>query len=129
MNVRSLLIIQAVAQEREATQLHLFRDPETPLPPALYSNHAQVTFTPEDFSLHFGWYEVPPLTEPPEGGRLSVEIDPRARIVLPLNFLRNLIAVLEAQIEAYEMSFGPLPEHPSKPDWLKAREANRADSD
>jgi hypothetical protein len=71
--------------------------------------------------LHLGWYTVPALTEPPTGG-IDVFVTPMARVVLPVNLIRSLIAVLQRQVEAYEQSFGPIPEHPNKPDWLKAAE-------
>jgi hypothetical protein len=56
---------------------------------------------------------------------MDVFVTPVARVVLPLNLMRSFIAVLQRQVEAYEQSFGPIPEHPNKPDWLKAAESGR----
>lgn len=88
-------------------------------PPPQYSNYVQVTFTPEDFTIHFGYYGMPPLTEAPEGGIIEAVTEPVARITLPLNLMSNVIAVLQRQLSAYEQSFGDIPEHPNKPDWMK----------
>lgn len=41
---------------------------------------------------------------------------------MPLNLMRNLVALIEHQIRQYEQAFGPIPEHPNKPDWLRERE-------
>jgi hypothetical protein len=109
--------------EEASAQLHIRRLPESPEPAPLYSNHVQVNFTPEDFTMHLGWYAVPPLTEPPEGGIVEAPVEPVARVVLPAILIRNLIALLQRQVDAYEHSFGPIPPHPAKPPWLIQTEA------
>jgi hypothetical protein len=105
--------------DQERAQLHLRPDADAPQPRPLYSNYIQANFTPEDFTLRFGWYAIPALAEPPEGP-LVVDVEPMARIVIPLNLMKNLIALLQRQLQAYEESFGEIPPHPNKPDWLKA---------
>jgi hypothetical protein len=87
---------------------------------ALYANYVHVTFTPEDFTMHLGWYALPPFTEPPSGD-FEVQIRPLAKVTLPLNLVRGVVNVLERQMEAWEKSFGmPLPEHPNPPPGLVA---------
>jgi len=85
----------------------------------MYANQVNITFTPEDFVLHFGWYAVPALTEPPREGELvDLLVEPMARIVLPLNLVKNVVALLQRQVEAYEQSFALMPDHPNKPVWM-----------
>ena len=104
--------------EGTPTTLRLRRDPDAPQPPPIYANQVNVTFTPEDFTIHLGWYAIPALTEEPEG-QIELQVEPVARVVLPLNLVRGVIAVLQKQIEAYEQSFNTtLPEHPNKPPWM-----------
>lgn len=110
-------------------QLLIRVDPEAAKPQPIYSNHVLATFTPEDFTLHLGWYAIPALTEPPESGIVDVLVTPVARVVVPLNLMRSLIAVLQRQVESYEANFGPIPEHPNKPEWLKAEESAGSPSD
>jgi len=110
------------APEPTEAQLHLFVDPEAAPPFTTYSNHLQVTFTPEDFTLHLGWYAVPPISERPPDGVLEVPVQPVARVTLPLNLMRSTIAVLERVLRGYEESFGQIPEHPNKPPWLREQE-------
>jgi hypothetical protein len=118
----------SVDEPREM-RLHLSGDPEAPPPPPLYSNYIQVTFTPEDFAMHFGWYALPPLSEPPEDDTLNVGVQPVARVVLPLNLMRSVIAVLERQLDAYEQSFGPISEHPNKPPWMNEAESRTEEAE
>jgi hypothetical protein len=59
----------------------------------------------------------------PVDGIFHVPVDPVARIVLPLNLMRNVIALLQLQIESYQASFGEIPDHPNKPPWLQEAEA------
>lgn len=95
--------------EGTSLQLVLSSDEETPV---AYSNFAQVTFTPLDFTLHFGRYHVPALLEPPEGG-LKAPVQPIVKVTIPLTLVRGLIRVLERQIDAWEGSFEqPLPDQP-----------------
>ena len=108
--------------EPAPVQLQIVPKPDAERPAPGYSNHLRVNFTPEDFTLEFGWYTIPSVDEPPEDGNLRAEIEPVARIVLPLNLMRNVIALLERQLANYERSFGPIPEHPNRPDWMKESE-------
>jgi Protein of unknown function (DUF3467) len=105
------------------TSLRLVPDPKAVQPEPIYSNFVQGTFTAEDFTIHFSWYAVPAITEPPADGQIVADVKPVARVVVPLNLMKNLIAVLQRQVEGYEQSFGAIPEHPNKPDWLKQAEA------
>lgn len=107
-----------VDSDKSQAQLELKRDPYSPAP-LIYSNSVQANFTPEDFTLHFGYYFVPPLTAPPTEP-ISVNVEMVARVALPVNLVRSVIAVLERQVTAYEESFGAIPEHPNKPDWMIA---------
>jgi hypothetical protein len=108
----------------EVTQLRIVPDPNAVAPAPVYSNNIQGTFTPEDFTLHFGWYAIPALIEPPKPGQpIDALVKPVVRVVIPLNLMRSLIALLQRQLAAYEQSFGEISEHPNKPDWLKEFEA------
>ena len=98
------------------------RDDEA-LPAPVYANHLQVTFTPEDFTLFLGWYAMPALLDPPPEGQLEVPVEPVARVVVPLNLMRNVIAALQRSVENYEENFGPLPEHPNPPAWMQQLES------
>ncbi len=53
------------SDDAQEVQLRVVRDNDTPQPAAAYANHLQVTFTPEDFTMYFGFYASPPLTEAP----------------------------------------------------------------
>jgi len=112
------------AAEDTKAQLRLVWDPDAPSATPEYANYVQMNFTPEDFTMYFGWYSIPPLREPPPDGVLEVGVRPVAQVTIPLNLMVNLIALLERQAEGYEENFGPLPEHPNKPDWLKEKEAD-----
>lgn len=106
-----------MAETPDATpvQLQLVPVADAPQPPPTYSNFLQASFTPEDFTLRFGWYTTPafsPESPPPSEGVIAVPVEPVARITVPLNLMRNVVALLNRQIEAYETSFGPLPKHP-----------------
>ena len=100
------------------TQLRISRRSDAPDPAPIYSNYVQANFTIEDFTMHFGWYTVPPISEPPADGIIDAPLEPVARVVLPVILVRNLIEVLKRQLEGYERNFGPVPEHPNKPQWM-----------
>lgn len=117
------------APDQDQAQLHLFVDPEAPSPPPTYTNYVQGTFTPEDFTLFFGWYAVPALSERPEDGVVNVPVQPVARLTVPLILMRSIIALMERQLAAYETSFGEIPEHPNKPPWLQEQEAAPGDEE
>jgi hypothetical protein len=112
-------------EESRPTALKIVAAPETGDTPALYANHVQVSFTPEDFTLHLGWYTFPPFGEPPETEEVVVPVRPLLKVSLPLNLVRGIAAVLQAQIETYEKGFGhPVPDHPSPPAALVKEEAS-----
>jgi Protein of unknown function (DUF3467) len=90
--------------------------------PRAYANNVRVTFTPEDFTIYFGWYSLPPLDARPEGGEISASVAPVMQVTLPLNLMRSIIAVMQRQLEGYEANFGPIPTHPARPAWMTAGE-------
>jgi hypothetical protein len=114
--------------EREGSeiQIQIGRSEDVVEPAPIYSNFMQATSTPEDLTVHFGWYTIPPVISPPPDNVIQASVTPVARIVLPLNLVRNVIAALQRAAEAHEANFGPLPEHPNKPDWLKEKEAKES---
>jgi hypothetical protein len=114
------------ATEGTPVSLHIKRPPSGEYPPPAYANQVQITFTAEDFTLHFGWYSVPALEEPPEDGVIEAAVIPLGRVVMPLNLMRNLVALIERQIAQYERSFGSIPDHPNKPDWMQEQEKEAA---
>jgi hypothetical protein len=117
--------------ERETVEAQLQilwpTDAEARFPPPIYTNYVGASFTPEDFVLSLGWYTPPLRGEVSPDGTLQIEVQPVAKVVLPLNLLRNLIALLQLQLDAYEANFGPVPEHPNKPAWLQEKEAESSD--
>lgn len=110
------------APDGTPVSLHIKRPPSAEYPPPMYANQVQITYTPEDFTLHFSWYSIPALDEPPEDGVIVAPAAPIGRVVIPLNLMRNLVALIERQIAQYERSFGKIPEHPNKPEWMKEQE-------
>lgn len=109
-------------------QLHIQRSRDTPQPPVIYSNSVVINFTPEDFTLHFGHYNVPPLSEPPTSP-INVEIEPVARVVLPVNLVPNVVALLQRQMQGYEESFDTkIPDHPNRPPWMTEAMEEAADA-
>lgn len=92
--------------------LRLVTTPDADIPP-VYSNFVQVTFTPLDFTLHFGSYVIPALSEPPSGSEIQVPVRAIAKVSVPLSLVRGIVRVLERQINAWEESFGqPVPDQP-----------------
>jgi len=111
--------------EGKQVQFHIGRRADAQDPEPIYSNFVQASSTPEDFTISFGWYMMPPLAAPPaEGEVVEVPVEPAARIVLPLNIVRNVIALLQQQIIAHEENFSVIPEHPNKPPWMRKLEEN-----
>lgn len=110
--------------EPRAAQLQLDASPapEAEAPAPIYSNFVQANFVPENFTLYFGWYAMPTLDQPPPEGLINVRVQPAARVQIPLNLMRNLIALLQLTLDNYETNFGAIPEHPNKPVWLKEAE-------
>lgn len=86
-------------------EFKLVPPPESAETLALYSNFAQATMSPHDMTMHFGWYAIPPLIEPPEGA-VDVEIRPLVKVTIPLNLVRGVIDLLERQLSSWQESFG-----------------------
>jgi hypothetical protein len=100
-----------------ASTVRLVGSPELGETMALYANFVQLSFTPHDFTFHFGWYALPAFTEaPPAGQTIDVPIRPLAKVSIPLNLVKAVIPLLERQIEQYELAFGPMPDQPTPPD-------------
>jgi hypothetical protein len=75
----------------------------------------QATYSPEDLTLHFGWYAIPALTEPPPEP-VEVQVRPIAKVTIPLNLIRGVISVLQSQLEGWEQTFGmAVQQHPNPP--------------
>jgi hypothetical protein len=117
----------AETPEQREVELRIAWDLDAAFPPPLYTNYMGASFTPEDFTLLLGWYAPPISAEVSPDGGVDARVQPVARVVLPLNLLRNVIALLERQVEAYERSFGPIPAHPNPPAWMSAKEEETAD--
>ena len=101
---------QRVGLDLQADELHSA--------PRGYANNVRVTFTPEDFTIFFGWYSLPPLEDRPESGQITSRVQPVIQVTLPLNIMRSVIAVMQRQVEGYEANFGPIPAHPARPAWM-----------
>jgi hypothetical protein len=78
----------------------------------VYSNFVQASISPHDLTMHFSWYSTPTLSEPP-AGPIDVPVrGPLVSVSIPLNLIKPVIRVLEAQIASYESSTGQrLPSH------------------
>jgi hypothetical protein len=101
--------------EPKPTRLHISAPAEIGDVPALYSNFVQVSFTPNDLTLHLGWYALPTYGEPPPAETIEVGVRPLVKVSLPLTLIRGLIGALQTTVEAYEESFGqPMPDQPSQ---------------
>ena len=109
---------EPAAEPQVTLQIRL--DPEAPLPQPIYANYIGVSFTPHDFTITFGWYDIPRFeVEPESGAQVPVPVQPVAKLVLPLNLLRTVSALFRRQVNAYQQVFGPLPEHPIQPAWVQ----------
>ena len=95
--------------------------------PRGYANNVRVTFTPEDFTIFFGWYSLPPLEERPESDEIPSRVQPVMQVTLPLNLMRSVIAVMQRQLEGYEANFGLIPTHPARPPWMLSAEEEIAE--
>lgn len=113
----------ADAREDQEAQLQIRWDSEARDTPRIYSNYVGASFTPEDFTITFGWYALPLLNEPPAEAVVRAPVHPVARVTIPLNLMPNLIALLQRQLNGYQESLGPIPDHPNKPDWMKTPES------
>jgi len=80
---------------------------------ALYANFVQASMSAHDLTLHFGWFTLPAFTEVPSG-EVDVPVRPLAKVSIPLNLVRGLIRLLEAQVIAWEDAHGqPVPDLPT----------------
>jgi hypothetical protein len=87
--------------------------------PVIYANNVGVTATAEDMTMHLGWYALPVITEQPgDADVIPVPVRPLAKVTVPLNLVRGIIAVLQNQLAQWEQNFGPLPPHPNPPPTL-----------
>jgi hypothetical protein len=121
----------AVVAEGDApqpTRLRI-RPGEIASAPRAYANNVRVTFTPEDFTIFFGHYSVPPLDQRTPEGEIETIVQPVIQISIPLNLVRPTIAVMQRQLEAYERSFGQVPPNPNPPPWMKEVESVESDGD
>jgi hypothetical protein len=92
--------------------------------PVLYANHFHASGTPEDLTMHLGWYAIPPFTEAPETAEVEVPVRQLAKVTVPLSLVRGIITVLENQLTAWEKNFGqPVPVHPNPPPILEEQQA------
>jgi hypothetical protein len=87
--------------------------PDADSGPRTYSNFCAISHTPFDFTLTF--CEVLPLSERDLHDAESehiVKAPVRARIVLPVQVVPNLIAALQEHMRVYSESTGALPKGP-----------------
>lgn len=101
-------------QPDEQTGIRVVPSMEVGDTPVFYANHVQVTFTPEDFTIHLGWYVVPPFGQQPPG-ITDVPVKSLAKVVIPLNLVRGLINALDVSAKSWEGNWGELPVHPNPP--------------
>jgi len=102
-------VAQPVAEETSEAQFRLV-PPSYAEAPAVYSNFVQGTISPQDLTLYFGWYGVPPLAEPPTES-VDIPIRPVMAVSIPLTLIHGVIRVLQSQVAAWEASTGqPFPE-------------------
>jgi hypothetical protein len=97
----------------EPTAVRIVASPELGDTMALYANFVQLSYTPHDFTLHFGWYTIPALTEPPPPGELLAPVRPLAKVAVPLNLVKAIGELIARQAASWEEAFGPLPDQPS----------------
>ena len=79
---------------------------ETPGEPRIYANFCSIAHTPFDFTLTFG--EVMPLSEKEvreAESQHTVKAPVRARIVVPVQFLPNLIGALQEHMRVFSESY------------------------
>jgi hypothetical protein len=89
---------------------------ETGAPERRYANFCAVAHTPFDFTLSF--CEVMPLSEKDvreaEGAGV-VHAPIRARLVVPVNFVPQLVSALQEHLRVYSESYGQAPHAPREP--------------
>ena len=79
---------------------------EQPGEPRIYANFCSIAHTPFDFTLTF--CEVMPLSEQEVKNAASnhvVKAPVRARVVVPVQFLPNLVAALQEHMRVYSESY------------------------
>jgi hypothetical protein len=116
-------VSEAAIPEGHPVTLKIVVPTEVGQTPMLYANHFHATITPEDMTMHLGWYATPPLTEPPTG-QIEVHVQPVAKVTVPLNLIRGIVTVLQNQIQAWEQNFGQeIPAHPNPPPAMPEQKA------
>jgi hypothetical protein len=84
------------------------------LPPALYSNAVQVTFSPYDLALNFFHLSVVPTLGEASGGdapaQPQVVAQSNQRVVMSPQHAKAFVRVLRENLEKYEAQFGALPD-------------------
>jgi hypothetical protein len=91
--------------ERKQVNLTIVPD-ETSLTPRTYANFCGIAHTPFDFTLTF--CEVMPISEQDvreAGPEHIIKAPVRARLVVPVQFVPNLIAALQEHMRVYSESY------------------------
>ena len=91
--------------ERKQINFTIIPD-ETPGEPRIYANFCSIAHTPFDFTLTF--CEVMPLSEKEvreAESQHTVKAPVRARIVVPVQFLPNLIGALQEHMRVFSDSY------------------------
>ena len=91
--------------ERKQINFTIIPD-ETPGEPRIYANFCSIAHTPFDFTLTF--CEVMPLSEKEvreAESQHTVKAPVRARIVVPVQFLPNLVAALQEHMRVFSESY------------------------
>ena len=91
--------------ERKQINFTIIPD-ETPGEPRIYANFCSIAHTPFDFTLTF--CEVMPLSEKEvreAESQHTVKAPVRARIVVPVQFLPNLIGALQEHMRVFSESY------------------------
>ncbi len=96
-----------MADETERKQINFTIVPdEQPGEPRTYANFCSIAHTPFDFTLTF--CEVMPLSEQEvraAGSNHVVKAPVRARVVVPVQFLPNLVAALQEHMRVFSDSY------------------------
>jgi hypothetical protein len=87
-----------------SVQFQLVPGQETPDGLHLYANHAAVTATPHDISIHLGAFAIPALTAPP-ASTVDVPVRPVALVTIPISIAEPLAQLLLTQLSAWESNF------------------------
>jgi hypothetical protein len=91
--------------ERKQVNLTIVPDESSPSP-RTYANFCAIAHTPFDFTLTF--CEVMPLSEQvvrEAGPEHVVKAPVRARLVVPVQFIPNLVAALQEHMRVYSESY------------------------